>query len=588
MKRAWFAAWATVLGLMLVPAMASAATFTVNTTADSAPPGCTGGECSLRQAVDQADTTTGDDTINFNLPAGSTITLGNTNTVTVNPSTSTDKLSIVGPGAGQLTIAGSAASGTSHPVFRFLDGTNTLSGVTVTGGQATMLTAAGINNSGSSTLTLDGVVVTGNHNDATPTQGAGGILNIGNLLTIRNSTISNNVVDNASSGGGAGVVAHPSDVLIVNSTISGNKVNGPATNAAGGLWNAQGGGTMTLLNVTVSSNTSENGPGGLESQDDFDTGTTGVRLANTIIAGNTGPNSPDCATGLFSATTSQGYNLLGSGDGCSMTPQTGDKIGTNGAKIDPKLGGLNNNGGATPTQALLAGSPAIDGGNPAAVSDNETLADPPALLPCRTTDQRGIVRPQLTACDIGAYEYAPGVASAAAPSCSQNGLITVTVTPPQGGFAQAVHYQIDGGPEQRTPTQNNQVTVVMPQGAHTLTYWAESQGGDQELTEHNLNVRTDSTPPVVHIRSDQRRTTYRQRQFGSVTITASDSNSPLTSNPSRRRLRISTARLGRRTIRATAVDSCLNSATGTFTYRVIAAARKPARRRGGGQPRFTG
>jgi hypothetical protein len=162
------------------------------------------------------------------------------------------------------------------------------------------------------------------------------------------------------------------------------------------------------------------------------------------------------------------------------------------------------------------------------------------------------------------------------------------VTPPQGGFAQAVHYQIDGGPEQRAPTQNNQVTVLVPQGAHTLTYWAESQGGDQELTEHNLNVRVDNSPPVVRIRSDQRRATYRKGQFASVTITASDSNTPLTRNPSRRRLRISTARLGRRTIRATATDSCLNSATGTFTYRVIAAARRPARRRGGGHPRFTG
>jgi hypothetical protein len=584
MKRAWFVALATVLGLMLVPGTAAAATFTVNTTADTPPatPGCAGasGDCSVRQAVESANSAAGDDTINFNVPAGSTITLSQ-GPLTINPGfSSTDATTISGPGASQLTIAQTAGNG--DEVFHFTRGNNSLSGVTVTGGEQTMLNGAGINKR-AGTLTLDSVIVTGNHNDAQPSQGAGGVLNVSGMMTIRNSTISNNVVDNANSGGGGGVVSHPGNILIVNTTISGNRVNGSGTNTGAGLWNAQGGGTMTLVNVTVSNNTSESGPGGLENEGDGE-----VRLANTIIAGNTGPNSPDCQTFFLSTTTSQGYNLIGSGDGCGLTPNTGDKVGNNGARIDPKLGGLNNNGGATPTLALLQGSPAIDGGNPASVSDTEPPADPPALVACRTTDQRGIVRPQLAACDIGAYEYAPGVASASAPPCSQNGLITVTVTPPQGGFSQAVHYQIDGGPEQRAPTQNNQVTVLIPQGTHNLTYWAESQGGDQELTEHNLNVRVDNTPPAVRIRSDQRRTTYRKGQFASVTITASDSNSPLTTNPSRRRLRISTARLGRRTIRATAKDSCLNSATRTFTYRVIAAGQRPARRRGGGRPRFTG
>jgi CSLREA domain-containing protein len=583
MKRAWLVALATVLGLVLVPGTAAAATFTVNTTGDTPPAtaGCAGapGDCSLRQAIESANANSGDDTINFSIPGGSTITLSQ-GPLTINPAASSaDATAINGPGASQLTIAQTAGNG--DEVFHFTRGNNTLTGVTVTGGEETSFNGAGINKRGG-TLTLTDSIVTGNHNDAQNFQGAGGVLNVSGMMTIRSSTISNNVVDNADSGGGAGVVSHPGDILIVNTTISGNRVNGSGSNTGGGIWNAQGGGTMTLVNVTVSNNTSESGPGGLENEGEGD-----VNLANTILAGNNGPNSPDCQTFFLSSTTSQGYNLIGSGDGCGLTPATGDKVGNNGSRIDPKLGGLANNGGATPTQALIAGSPAIDGGNPASVSDTEPPADPPALVACRTTDQRGIVRPQLAACDIGAYEYAPGVASASAPPCSQNGLVTVSVTPPQGGFSQAVHYQIDGGPEQRAPTQNNQVTVLIPQGAHNLTYWAESQGGDQELTEHNLNLRVDSSPPVVRIRSDQRRVTYRKGQFASVTITASDSSSPLTRNPSRRRLRISTARLGRRTIRATATDTCLNSATRTFTYRVIAAARRPARR-GGGRPRFTG
>ncbi|MCL4300803.1 MAG: Ig-like domain repeat protein [Anaerolineae bacterium] len=56
---------------------------------------------------------------------------------------------------------------------------------------------------------------------------------------------------------------------------------------------------------------------------------------------------------------------------------------------DPFLGPLANNGGSTPTHALLPGSPAINAGNNTS---------------CLTTDQRGIARPQQGQCDIGAFE----------------------------------------------------------------------------------------------------------------------------------------------------------------------------------------
>jgi hypothetical protein len=54
------------------------------------------------------------------------------------------------------------------------------------------------------------------------------------------------------------------------------------------------------------------------------------------------------------------------------------------------LGTLRNNGGPTPTHALLWGSPAIDGGSNAG---------------CPAADQRGVTRPQRTTCDIGAVEF---------------------------------------------------------------------------------------------------------------------------------------------------------------------------------------
>ena len=77
--------------------------------------------------------------------------------------------------------------------------------------------------------------------------------------------------------------------------------------------------------------------------------------------------------------------------------QTGDLSGVP-AGLDPN--GLQNNGGPTPTIALLPGSFAVDDIPVAACTDQST---PPVQI---TADQRGIFRPQGQGCDIGAYELA--------------------------------------------------------------------------------------------------------------------------------------------------------------------------------------
>jgi hypothetical protein len=91
--------------------------------------------------------------------------------------------------------------------------------------------------------------------------------------------------------------------------------------------------------------------------------------------------------------TSLGYNLVENLTGCSGITGTGDVTG-----MDPRLGPLADNGGPTQTRLLLAGSPALNAGNPAA---------PDGLSPnCETTDQRGQLRTVIVAlpCDIGALE----------------------------------------------------------------------------------------------------------------------------------------------------------------------------------------
>jgi hypothetical protein len=118
-----------------------------------------------------------------------------------------------------------------------------------------------------------------------------------------------------------------------------------------------------------------------------------VTLRNTILS-----NAPsaNCFQGLGTLVSS-GNNLSSDATCAASLTGPGDLNNTN-----PLLGPLANNGGPTQTHALLAGSPAIDaaGGCP-----------PPA------TDQRGVVRPQGSACDIGSFEF-QGVGPTATPTAT--------------------------------------------------------------------------------------------------------------------------------------------------------------------------
>jgi hypothetical protein len=85
---------------------------------------------------------------------------------------------------------------------------------------------------------------------------------------------------------------------------------------------------------------------------------------------------------------SGGYNLIGAVNGGTGFGAPGDQLGSVASPLDPKLGPLQDNGGPTPTMALLTGSPAIDKGNSGGL----------------TTDQRGRQRPF----DIPNIPNAPG------------------------------------------------------------------------------------------------------------------------------------------------------------------------------------
>ena len=233
-------------------------------------------------------------------------------------------------------------------------------------------------------------------------QGSGGGVANGNngALTVSTSTLVNNAA-NSGTGGGSGGRGGGGDagsggggagyhfVCTSNGGSSGSGGSsdgsgGAATNSYGGAAHNDNGAT-NLTSDTINSNT-VGGPGSNYGGGVARAGGT-VIVKNTILAGNTGSGAaPDCygSGGL----TSQGYNVLSSTTGCTGFTSTGDQV-----NVNPQLGPLQNNGGATQTEALLSGSPALDSGS---CTDTSDQRDAPRPDPVMASGH----------CDIGAYEYA--------------------------------------------------------------------------------------------------------------------------------------------------------------------------------------
>lgn len=191
----------------------------------------------------------------------------------------------------------------------------------------------------------------------------GGIWNEEGLLTVASSTLARN---RGSSGGG--LFNSSGTALFINSTLSGNG----AGVDSGGAFNGQTG-QLGLTHSTVADNKAGTG-GGLSGA---------ATLVHSIVANNSGG---DCGTG--GPILDGGHNLDSDGS-CKLDSRFGSL-----SKVDPRLGGLADNGGPTPTHALLAGSPALD------------LIPPNPADRCPPADQRGVARPQPRGgnCDSGAYE----------------------------------------------------------------------------------------------------------------------------------------------------------------------------------------
>ena len=159
-------------------------------------------------------------------------------------------------------------------------------------------------------------------------------------------------------------------------------------------------------------------------------------VANTILDAST--DSDNCVNKQDTkgkAAMINGGSNLDSGAGCGFGNNGGSLFGLN-----PHLGELQDNGGPTPTLALLDGSPAIDQGNPAS---------------CAMRDQRGLYA--VNKCDIGAYEY------------GANPLLSVSVGPGKGPLpdgSQGIRLQVSLKNQMGNPLEGWNVDFDPADGAN--------------------------------------------------------------------------------------------------------------------------
>jgi len=333
------------------------------------------GAGSLRQAILDANTSLGADTISFQPGLSGTIQL------TSGEIAITDSVEIQGPGARQLAVTSTAR------IFNIGDPkliSALISGLTLTGANASGIGGA-IFISKDQNVTLQFVTLAGNH--ASGEDGA--IYNAGAVLRIENSTLSGNTANKA------GAIYHIGWRLdLINSTVSGNT----ATDSVGGIkleWYY-----ASIINSTIVGNSAGFSQGGILAGSSSSGNV--LDLVSDIVANNTdSTGSSDLArfNGVVNATNSLfKQNLVA---GTINGTDTGNQIG-----VDPGLLPLANYGGPTDTHALTAVSLAVDrGSNPLGLAN----------------DQRGpgYQRQFGSATDVGAFELQP---TAAVPLLSPLGL----------------------------------------------------------------------------------------------------------------------------------------------------------------------
>ena len=239
------------------------------------------------------------------------------------------------------------------------EGNSTVTDATISGNEAEG--GGGMFLTGSNTIAIDGSTLNGNRAIG------GGAISSRSSVTVNmlNSTISTNLAEDV----GAGFYSNGTALLRF-VTIAGNVSGSDSATAGAGIntFSSTGNPEVTVKNVLLAANlkgwdavTNPDGPPDLGVLVDANCGRTGAGVPHITSTGNNLSSDATCGTVL--------------------------SLGTDINNVDPLIGPLADNGGATQTHALLAGSPARGAG-----------AEEAGV----TVDQRDVVRE--TPPDIGAYE----------------------------------------------------------------------------------------------------------------------------------------------------------------------------------------
>ncbi|MCX6024408.1 MAG: hypothetical protein NTZ05_22300, partial [Chloroflexi bacterium] len=359
-----------------------------------------------------------------------------------------------------LTVNGAGAATT------IIDGGHAGSVVTVSSGSASSISGVTIRNGTSGggagiyhvagTLTVTDSILTGN----TTSGVGGGIYSAAPLIVIRSAINGNTAV---SYGGG---IASPATLTVVDSTISGN------TGTLGGAIGSTN--TVTVINSTITGNTGTVAGGIVPGPN--------TTIKNSIVAKQA--SGPDCSTTIGTQS-----NNLESGTTCGFSGNGSVQNVT-----DPKLGPLQMNGGPTPTMALLAGSPAVNGGNNTVCTTEPLIAG---------KDQRGYPRSRNTSCDMGALEAlvvtdtadvadmaaGDGICATSGSVCTLRAAISTAnqeggdvIVLPAGTFTQSLSGANDdnSGGDWDITTTGGYVTISGPDAATTKLQAAATPGTGSE------------------------------------------------------------------------------------------------------------
>ena len=361
--------------LSTVPSAGALTQHTADVFTDEDDGSCVPGDCSLREALDAAS---GDgDASEIILLAGTyEVTLGTLEDTTVEP------LTFTGTGAA-TTIIDATTPGASIALSTGDD--TTLAGLTLLAAPAEVSDTVGVSVSG--TLVTDHVVI--DVRSAEVGVGAYGVVAGAARITDSTIRVTASATD-ADTSTAYGVRADDTSLVrssvVVESTGDAYGVDvggGDARNttfsvrttggeSAARIWSTEG--IVDVVEVTAVADGSEAYL--------FQT-SDGSEIANSILMGA-------CTGNKF---LSNGGNVVLVGSGCEdVAIAANDRV-----VADAALLPLADNGGPGPTFLITQASPAFDIG---------------LATSCSATDERGVPRPQFSACDSGAVEIAPEVVPA--------------------------------------------------------------------------------------------------------------------------------------------------------------------------------